>query len=62
MRSKKEHSAQISAPFFFLEYETLTVYFVAMELYEERGMATGKNFSEVTYRSRDIAGESYIVM
>ena len=33
MCSKKEHSAQIFGVIFFLEYESLTVYFVAVELY-----------------------------
>ena len=48
MRSKKEHSAQIFSVSFFLEYKSPTIYFVAMELYEERGRATRKNFSEAT--------------
>ena len=58
MHSKKEHSAQIFGISFFLEHESLTVYFAAMELYEERGKATQKNFDDATYRSRDVAGES----
>ena len=62
MRSKKEHSAQIFGVRFFLEYESLTVYFVALELYEERGRATRKNFGQATYCSRDIAGESCVVV
>ena len=58
MRSKKEHSAQIFGISFFLEHESLTIYFTAVELYEERGKATQKNFGDMTYRSRDMAGES----